>query len=126
MTIEEKLREMILERDGTIVAFSKRTGIPNSTIYTIFSRGINKASVQNILKICEALGISADALAEGKIMPRDQYKPTINIDDWLQAEKLHLMNVNITINGELITEAERLALWEGLALAANFIQKVKS
>lgn len=126
MTIEEKLREMILERDGTIVAFSKRTGIPNSIIYTIFSRGINKASVQNILKICEALGISADALAEGKIMPRDQYKPTINIDDWLQAEKLHLMNVNITINGELITEAERLALWEGLALAANFIQKVKS
>lgn len=123
MTIEQKLRELILEKHGTVVAFGKHIGLSSSTIYSILSRGLNNASIQNVLKICDGLDISADALAEGKILPRDQYTPSIDLADWLSAERLHLMNVNITLDGKPLTESERLALWDSLSLSAEFIRR---
>ena len=123
MTIEEKLREMILTKYGTVVAFGKRIGLSSSTLYSILSRGVSNASAQNVLKICEALEISADALAEGLIKPRDQYVPAIDINDWLYAERIHLMNVNITIDGTPLTDAQRLALWDSLRMSADFIRR---
>lgn len=123
MTIEERLRELIQEKYGTVVAFGKHIGLPSSTLYSILQRGINKASVQNVLKICEALDISADALADGIILPRDQYTPSIDLTDWLCAERLHIMNVNITLEGKPLTEAQRLALWDSLSMSAEFIRR---
>ena len=43
--------------------------MPYSTFATILSRGLDSASVNNILKICQGLGISADHLANGQIVP---------------------------------------------------------
>ena len=123
MTIEEKLREMILTKYGTVVAFGKRTGMSSSTLYSILSRGVNNSSAQNVLKICDALEISADALAEGLIKPRDTYAPSIDIDEWLSAERIHLLNVNITIDGKPLTDAQRLALWDSLRMSADFIRR---
>ena len=123
MTIEEKLREMILDKFGTVVRFSKHIGISSSTIYSILTRGVQNASAQNILRICDALDISADALAEGMIKPRDQFTPSIELDDWLYAEKVHLMNVNITIDGKPLSDRERMALWDSLCLSAEFLRR---
>lgn len=70
MSVESDLKNLIVERYGTVKAFSQSVGLPNSTLDSIFRRGILKASVTNIIKICDALGISADGLGDGKIVAR--------------------------------------------------------
>ena len=67
MNIETELKELILSRFGTMKAFSEKIELPNSTIDSIFRRGVNNASITNIIKICKALEISADALADGRL-----------------------------------------------------------
>lgn len=69
MTTEEKLKELILQRYHSIREFTISIDMPNSTLESILSRGVDKASVTNVIKICKALGISADALADGEIKP---------------------------------------------------------
>lgn len=69
MTIEEKLKDLVVERYGTMRQFSKEIGMSQSTFATIMKRGIHKASISNILVICKALQISADELANDRIVP---------------------------------------------------------
>ena len=67
MSIEEKLKNLILSRYKSIREFTQRADIPYSTFSTIINRGIDNSSVTNVIKICKTLGISADALADGHI-----------------------------------------------------------
>ena len=69
MTTEQKLRDFILMRFGSIREFTQYIEMPYSTFATILSRGLDSASINNILRICQGLGISADALANGQIVP---------------------------------------------------------
>lgn len=75
MNVEAKLRNLIVQKYKTITNFSKATGIPNSTISSIFSRGVLNANVCNMITICDTLGIDIDSLADGKIEPKK-----INVD----------------------------------------------
>lgn len=70
MSSEEKLRSEILSRYESMYQFAASINMPYSTLDSIFKRGLENASIRNILKICNALEISADALAEGKIESR--------------------------------------------------------
>ena len=65
--IEKKLKDYIKEKYGNLNAFCKSIGMPWTTLDSILKRGIDNSSVANILKITSALGISADALAYGRI-----------------------------------------------------------
>jgi len=67
MPVEQDLKNLILQRYKSVRAFSEEVGIPYSTIDSIFKRGIDNSSVSNIIKICRALGIDADALGDGKL-----------------------------------------------------------
>lgn len=69
MTTEEKLKDLILKRYHSVREFTISANIPYSTLDSIFKRGIGNSSVINVIKICKALGISADALADGEIVP---------------------------------------------------------
>lgn len=64
---EKKLKEYIKEKYGSLSAFCKSIGMPWTTLDSILKRGIDNSSIHNILKITSALGISADALANGSI-----------------------------------------------------------
>ncbi len=64
---EDKLREHILSKYKSIREFTVEIGMPYSTIDSIFKRGIRKASVDNIIKICDFLNISTDSLINGEI-----------------------------------------------------------
>ena len=57
-------------------------GMPYSTMDSIFKRGVANASVINIIKICETLGINTDDLAKGEIVhrPIDNKKTSIISD----------------------------------------------
>ena len=63
MTREEYLKQLIIEDSGTLKDFAKKINMPYTTLYSI-SRNVGGASIDNILKICKVLGISADDLAE--------------------------------------------------------------
>ena len=66
-TIEEKLKDFILRRYKSLHEFSQMTNIPHSTFISILKRGIGSSNISNIIKICDALNISVDALANGEI-----------------------------------------------------------
>ena len=72
MTGEEKLREIILTRYGSVREFSIKYDIPYSTLSSVFRRGIANAGISTIIKICDALHISADELAIGNIVDKDK------------------------------------------------------
>lgn len=67
MTIESKLKDLILDQYNSIREFTIKINMAYSTLDSIFKRGIQNATLSNILKICDALHISADALANGEI-----------------------------------------------------------
>lgn len=67
--IEAQLRELIISRYGDVKSFALQANIPNSTLSTIFKRGIRKANIGNIITLATALSISVDGLAEGEIRP---------------------------------------------------------
>lgn len=63
---ESKLKEKILERFDSVRQFSFKIGIPYTTVDTILKRGIDKANVGNVKKICKELNISIDSLLDYK------------------------------------------------------------
>lgn len=70
--LEQKLKELILEKFKSVKNFSEKADIPYTTVDSILKRGVNKANVINIIKICQVLDIDTDALSEGQIKPRTE------------------------------------------------------
>ena len=77
MSVGQELKALILQRYKSVRAFSEETGIPYSTIDSIFKRGIENSSVSNIIKICRSLNIDADALGSGRIETKKAELPGI-------------------------------------------------
>lgn len=105
MTTEEKLKELILSRYSSLREFTIDIGIAYSTFDSILRRGIQNATITNILKICNALHISADALANGEIVPAstsytDKSKPR-DVADILEEAKQQLLSCDgLMFNGK--------------------------
>lgn len=69
--IENILKALIVDKFKNLRQFSIEADLPYTTLIGILERGINKASIQNIIKICKALNIDTDALANGEIKERN-------------------------------------------------------
>ncbi len=67
MSIEQALKDLILSKYGSISEFSASISMPNSTVNSILRRGVDNSNVANVIAICDALGISTDELAAGRI-----------------------------------------------------------
>lgn len=70
MSVEERLKDLILTRYMSIREFTQIADIPYTTLDSIFRRGVSNSSVSNIIKICRVLNLSVDALADGEIVAR--------------------------------------------------------
>lgn len=68
MSIEDQLRNLILSKYRSIAVFTEVAGIRYTTMMSILNRGVNNASISNIITVCQELGISADELAKGNIV----------------------------------------------------------
>lgn len=112
MNVEERLKELIIKRYGTMKDFTDYIGIPNSTFANIMRRGVRNANVLTIIKICQALGISTDALAEGMIVPIEREEPKqTKIEDILDETKRKLLNGHkLTLDGKPVTQYEILQI----------------
>lgn len=69
------LKELIEDTGMNMKAFARKANIPYTTLRSMLSRGIGNASVDNVIKVCQALDITVDELQnmakEGK-----QKRPT--------------------------------------------------
>lgn len=102
MTTEEKLKDLILKRYHSIREFTISADIPYTTIDSIFRRGIGNSSVTNIIKICKALGISVDALADGEIKPVNN-RTAILLNDEVEVKDIINDTKDMLIHGGKIT-----------------------
>ena len=102
MTIEEKLKALILNRYHSIREFTILAEIPYSTIDSIFKRGIGNSSVSNVIKICKTLGLSVDALANGEIAPAGKPQQT-RINDRIEIKEVLADTRDILIHSGEIT-----------------------
>ena len=124
MTIEQNLKSYILEKYDSMTEFAQKSGVPITTLSSIITRGINRASVNNIIKICKALDISADELAQGKIVPNESEDefPT-DITDIVNLLKMNISEMDITLGGSDMTDEEKRAIIDALELCVEFLKR---
>jgi DNA-binding Xre family transcriptional regulator len=130
MKIEEKLQELILNRYHSLREFTIDIGIPYTTIHSIFRRGIDNSSLSNIIKICKALNISVDALAEGEIVFMKKQKtieqPTsdqFEIKEIIEDTKDLLNHRKVTIDGEPLSKKGIESIIDAMEIGAQMAKK---
>lgn len=129
MTIEERLQELILRRYHSIREFTIAIDIPYTTLHSIFKRGIGNSSVTNIIKICKALGISADALADGEIKPINDHNAKllndkIEVKEILDDTKDILTHCGfITLDGKPISKASVESIIDAMDIGVEIAKK---
>lgn len=112
MSTEEMLKNLILSRYKSIADFSDYCGIKYTTIMSILNRGVNNASITNIIKICQTLGISADELAAGNIVYQKAitYKKGMTLEELLAFIEGKLDDGSLTFNGSTISQKDSDAI----------------
>lgn len=66
--MEEKIKDVIINRYGSVKRFADKIQVPYTTIDTILKRGILNSNVLNVIKICNDLNIDIEELANGKVV----------------------------------------------------------
>lgn len=74
--LEEELKQIIIEKYGSVRQFSFKINIPYTTVDSILKRGIDNSNVGNVIKMCKALNISIDNLIDKK-----EIIPDLNFDN---------------------------------------------
>ena len=64
MTLEDKIRELINNKFGSVRQFSLEADIPYTTVLSILDRGIMNSKTQNVLKMCKVLEIKTNNLLQ--------------------------------------------------------------
>jgi transcriptional regulator with XRE-family HTH domain len=72
----EILKGLIKGTGLSLRSFSEKAGLPYTTVRSILERGIENSSIDKVMKICHALGITIDELLEMD-KPRSEDEVTI-------------------------------------------------
>lgn len=67
--IEVRIKEMIIQRYGSMKKFCEIIDMPWTTLDSILKRGIANSNITNVLKITKELHINTELLASGIIKP---------------------------------------------------------
>lgn len=76
----ERIKKLISETGLNLKSFSEKAGLPYTTLRSILERGVEKASVQNILLICKALDIKVEDLEKENL---GEYNINDNCDNYV-------------------------------------------
>lgn len=129
MTIEEKLRELILSRYKSLRDFVQHADMSYSTVDSILRRGIANSSLTNIFKLCKALNISADELANNMIVSNAEVKDDRLSADISELVKIAKMNVreyeSLTLDGNLITKEELEVILDSIDIGIEIVRRKK-
>lgn len=127
MSIEEKLKEYILAHYKSIREFTKTVDMPYTTVDGILKRGIANSSIGNVLKICKELNISADELANEKIVPLNK-EPTPHVFIADIPDMIEYMRNNpeefydLTVDGKPLDNLEWETMLNSMTLTIEFIR----
>lgn len=122
MKIEERLKDLIVLKYGNVANFVREIGLPYSTFKSIMTRGIMNASIGNIIKICLALSISADELANGNIVPIAEKSEKIDVEKLLINYRLN-DRISFELDGEQLSEEELRLLSDALEVSLGIIRR---
>lgn len=131
MSIEEKLKELIRNRYHSIREFTIAIDMPYTTIDSIFRRGIGNSSVANIIKICKALHISADALADGEIVSiKKQPHTPISLNEFIEVKEILddtrealTQSGFVTLEGKPISKSEVESIIDAMEVGIEIAKK---
>lgn len=128
MTIEEKLKDLILKRYHSVREFTIQHDIPYTTMDSIFRRGINNSSVSNVIKICKALGISADALADGDIalvkkVTGNPINERFEVKELIEDTKDFLTHRKVTVDGEPLSKKGIESIIDAMEIGVEIAKK---
>lgn len=126
MTIENKLKDLILDQYSSIREFTIKIDMAYSTLDSIFKRGIQNATLSNILKICDALHISADALANGEIeyTVKPVEKETYDITEILANTKRQLLSDHaLMFNGKPADEESIQSILDAMEIGMEIARR---
>ena len=131
MTIEEKLKNLILSRYHSIRDFTTYVGLPYTTLDSMFRRGVGNSSITNVLKVCKALGISMDALADGEIQPITRrvvvVKDTIDVEDVLEDTKdMFLHGGSVNLDGKPINKDSLESIIDAIDIGVEMAKKKRA
>lgn len=82
MTVEEQLKKLILLKYKSIRVFALDNSIAYSTIDSVFKRGVSSTSITTIQKICKALNISMDDIADGNLISDGKMPEKVSRDEY--------------------------------------------
>lgn len=71
---EIRLKEIIIERYGSLKKFCEKIDMPWTTLDSILKRGVANSNITNVMKITRELGIDTESLATGFI--KDAFRNT--------------------------------------------------
>ena len=125
MTIELKIKNLILSRYKSIREFTEVAHIPYSTLDSILRRGVKNASLANVILICKNLGISADELAEGRIVPLDSvpYENDSIEHIFADAKTRLVTGADLTIKNKPIADEDLVSLLDGLDFLYKMMER---
>lgn len=126
MTLEEQLKQLILDRYKSIREFAVSIDLPYSTIDSIFRRGVSNSSISNVVKICRELKISADELAEGRITPIYSRDLThhIEIKEIIADTKERLLyGTELTLDGEPVNRNDIESIVNAMEIGVEMVNK---
>lgn len=106
-SIEEQLKQHIKDNYGSVRAFVLDKGLIYANVDSILRRGIKNATWNNVKTLCEALDISADELAEGRIMPAAKDASIMQLENLVDAMKQQILTASgLILSGQLATDAD--------------------
>lgn len=92
MSIENDLKDLIIQKSNSIRQFALDVGIPVTTIQSMLNSGIENAGVKKVMKICDYLGIDTDALADGYIKEKMVSPSDITRNEYIHIKKYRALD----------------------------------
>ena len=74
--MERNLKEIIINRYGSLKKFCEKIDMPWTTLDSILKRGMANSNITNVLKITRELGLDAEKIVDGEIIFSGEQEPT--------------------------------------------------
>lgn len=94
MSVEEQLKEIILERFKSVRAFTQVVGVPYSTMDSALKRGITNAGIGTMLKVFAALELDIESVADGTLRTKaEKNAPDITSEAYRVAKDYDALDI---------------------------------
>ncbi|EJS58162.1 MULTISPECIES: LexA family protein [Bacillus] len=91
----EIVTRLIKEAGYSKRAFAEKIGLPPTTLQSMLSRGIGKASIDNVIKVCKGLGITTDDLERLANEENSSIKEEVSIYETIRNDQSNIVHIPI-------------------------------